>query len=271
MHGFKNLWIAVQYKYDKYLGRIKFVRIVLILGIAAGAVGLWQPTLDPPKATLASLPAKITRPARKTVNLSIDEFNDTRNFTISYYTVVSLLIKLNEGLALEGYRCPAGVRTIGWGITQDELNELNKYYKFNRAIRLDDLTTVPICDSVFKLSVAMRYKRLYDTYLVNGKCQLDAPTLFALVSFEYNVGNLNGSSIQSGIEHLVKTGDKSKLEQAIKKYNKAEVDGKMVTLPGLVKRREWEVKLLLQDFSQKDYLELREKVVAKYNNKIASN
>ena len=132
------------------------------------------------------------------------------------------LIKEYEGLRLESYYCPAGILTIGYGhtgpdvwvgmvITEPEAEELLKQdlIKFENAIK--KYITVPLNQNQFD----------------------------ALVSFTYNVGP--GALQNSTLKKRLNAGeDPNKVaEEELPRWNK----GFNGPLPGLIRRREAEVKL----------------------------
>jgi lysozyme len=134
------------------------------------------------------------------------------------------LIKKWEGCKLKAYRCPAGVWTVGYGLTsaagfiqvgpdtvltQEEADwyleqAVNKY-----ADGIRDIFTAPINDNQFA----------------------------AFVSLAYNVG-IRGVRNSSAVRHF-NAGDLDKVPASIRAWNKA--GGKVVK--GLVNRRDDEVRL----------------------------
>lgn len=128
------------------------------------------------------------------------------------------LIKSFEGCKLTAYRCPANVLTIGYGHTGKDVKEgLKITQEKAEQLLASDLAT-------FEKKVD-KYKEKYDW----NQNEFDA-----LVSFAYNVGN---------IDQLTKNGDRTKkqIAEAILLYNKAA--GK--ELEGLTRRRKAEQKLFL--------------------------
>lgn len=145
------------------------------------------------------------------------------------------LIKRYEGLVLSAYLCPAKVWTIGYGhtgpevvkgltITREQANELLRkdVEKFEREV----------------------------TQLIGG-----APTkqhqFDALVVLAYNIGtDIDVDAIPEGLgdstllkRHLA--GDYVGAARAFASWNKARVNGKLVSLKGLTKRRAEEARLYL--------------------------
>lgn len=131
------------------------------------------------------------------------------------------------GPALIAYLCPAGKPTIGYGHTE--------------GVRLGD--TLPS-----KAAAEM----LLDQDLIKYGAEVeralgDAPTsqneFEALRALDYNVGFALFST--STALRLHKNGDKLGAATALEWFNKATVAGKLVTMPGLVRRRAMEKALYL--------------------------
>lgn len=133
------------------------------------------------------------------------------------------LIKRYEGLSLTAYRCPAGVLTIGYGhtggvksgevITKERAMELLLY----------DLKTVEVC-----IGTALP--------------ALTQSRFDALCSFVYNVGC--GRFLRSTLLKKIKTNPcDSSLRDEFRRW----VNGGGKVLPGLVARREDEIKLYFDE------------------------
>lgn len=128
------------------------------------------------------------------------------------------LIKKYEGCKLTAYKCPAGVWTIGYGHTGDDVWE--------------GLTmTQSQVDALLAIDL-YKYECLVGKY--NSKYNFTQNEFDALVSFAYNIGS---------IDQLTAKGSRSKslIAKKILLYNKA--SGKV--LKGLVRRREDEQRLFL--------------------------
>lgn len=121
-----------------------------------------------------------------------------------------------EGIRLKAYKCPAGVWTIGVGHTGGVTEGMTITHDQAMAFFADDIKASE--RSVEKLGMELT------------QSQFDA-----LVSFCYNCGVKN-------LKQLCTGRTKQKIADAIPAYNKAKdpKTGKMVVLPGLVKRRAWE-------------------------------
>ena len=198
------------------------------------------------------------------VVMSDSIYNYSRNDNINYYTVLMLLVKCKEGYAEGEYRCVAGVRTRGWGITKGELETLNKKYHFKPPIKWTDIDNKEMADSVLRAVLEMRCSEIKKRYHF-----LDAPAVFALTSFVYNLGPgvLENATIKNGLAKY-KKGNKLPLANAFLIYSKAKVRGRYVVLDGLRQRRELEKALLLHDFSPYKVEQLRKLVVIKVKNPI---
>jgi len=127
------------------------------------------------------------------------------------------LIKKFEGCELEAYRDAAGVWTIGFGHTGD--------------VKEGQKITEKKAISLLKSDLE-KFEKKVEKY--NWKYHFNQNEFDALVSFAYNLGNIDG---------LTKNGKRSRgqVADAILLYNKA--GGKV--LNGLVKRRKAERELFL--------------------------
>lgn len=126
------------------------------------------------------------------------------------------LIKKYEGCRLKSYYCPAGVLTIGYGHT-------GKDVKKNQTITLSE------AEALLKKDLA-KFEKIVDKY--NEIYHFNENEFSALVSFAYNIGNLDG---------LTSKGKRTRQEimEAFPKYCNA--NGKR--LLGLVNRRNEELRL----------------------------
>lgn len=130
------------------------------------------------------------------------------------------LVKSFEGLYLQGYLCPAGVPTIGYGHTGTvDGKPITTSMKISRE-KADSLLAA---DMAKFERVVMQYDPIY---------HWNENEFSALVSFAFNVGN---------IHQLTNNGTRSRaqIELSILKYNKAAG----VVLPGLTRRRKAELEL----------------------------
>lgn len=134
------------------------------------------------------------------------------------------LIKHFEGLRLTGYIDPVGIPTIGYGHTGPEVKvgETISETKADQILRAD----------LEKFATGVR-KKITVTVSNNA--------FAALVSFAFNTGLGNFGS--STLRKKLNAGDAKGASKEFLKWVKGTINGKKVTLPGLVRRREAESKL----------------------------
>ncbi len=138
-------------------------------------------------------------------------------------------IKMEEGVYLKAYKCPAGVWTIGIGST---------FYEDGSKVKSGD-----VIDN-------KRAEKLLEKYLTDVsarviketvKVELTQGMFEALCSFIYNVGEHAFKS--STLLKELNKGNYTNASQEFLKWNKMTVDGKKVSAIGLTKRREREKRL----------------------------
>lgn len=134
------------------------------------------------------------------------------------------LIKHFEGLRLTGYIDPVGIPTIGYGHTGPEVKvgETISEAKADQILRAD----------LEKFATGVR-KKISVTVSNNA--------FAALVSFAFNTGL--GSFGSSTLRKKLNAGDAKGASLEFLKWVKGTINGKKVTLPGLVRRRKAESKL----------------------------
>lgn len=137
------------------------------------------------------------------------------------------LIKSFEGCKLEAYKDPAGIWTIGWGST---------LLRSGKRVKPGDKVTQHQADSMLEWEVHLKevgVTNLIFPYKVNQN-QFDA-----LVSFSFNagIGALAGSTL---LRKLKANVNDPSIEQEFLKWNKVTVNGKLVVLDGLTRRRKAE-------------------------------
>jgi lysozyme len=136
------------------------------------------------------------------------------------------LIKRWEGCKLKAYKCPAGVWTVGYGLT-------------SRAgfIEVGPDTTITQSEADWYL------EQVIEKFLAEIKTAITADIneneLGAFTSLAYNIGP-RGFRKSSALRHF-NAGDKDRVPKSMRMWNKA--GGKVVK--GLVNRREAEVDLFL--------------------------
>lgn len=133
------------------------------------------------------------------------------------------LIKNFEGCRLEGYKCPAGVPTIGYGHTGSEVHVGMKITQ-SEADRLLKNDLIVHCNNVSKLVNVPLNQNQFD----------------ALVSLEYNIGY--GAFLKST---LLKLLNQKKYNEAAEQFLRWKYAGGKV-LAGLERRRKAEKELFLQ-------------------------
>lgn len=134
------------------------------------------------------------------------------------------LIKSFEGCELTSYRCPAGVWTLGYGSTGPDIKAG---------------MTWTLAQAEDRLRADLRkFERAVEA-LVDGKA---TPNQFsALVCFAYNVGV--GALTKSTLLKRHKAGDHAGAAAQFMAWNKARVNGQLVPLKGLTRRRQAEADL----------------------------
>ncbi|MBF0428522.1 MAG: lysozyme [Magnetococcales bacterium] len=141
------------------------------------------------------------------------------------------LIKNAEGCYLTAYYCPAGVPTIGYGHTKGVTPA---------DVAQKKTITQAEADALLGQDLALVSEQV--AHYVN--VGLSDEQHGALVSFTFNlgVGNLAASTLLKKLNR----GDYLGAADEFGKWVKATVNGKKITLPGLVKRRAAEKNLFLQ-------------------------
>lgn len=136
------------------------------------------------------------------------------------------LIAEFEGCRLKAYRCPAGVWTCGYGETDGVTAH---------TVWTQEYADQRFCEALTERAAAVR-----------ELCAID-PTgnqLSALVSLSYNIGlaGLKGSTVL----RCHNRGDEQSAARAFGLWNKARVNGALVVLAGLTRRRAAEAALYLK-------------------------
>lgn len=135
------------------------------------------------------------------------------------------LVKKFEGLKLEAYLCPAKVPTIGYGST---------FYPDGQKVKLGQKISLDKAEELL----------LWELNEVANQIRVALPQnkFDALVSFAYNlgVGNLKKSTL---FKKVLQNHNDPTIKDEFMKWTKAKVNGELVVLKGLVKRRESESNL----------------------------
>ena len=158
------------------------------------------------------------------------------------------LIKEWEKLRLEAYKDAVGIWTIGYGctrynVTQLVLNEPPRVrHSLGREVIQGDIITEDQADAELLHHVLETSQRVYDLCypMVHNENQHNA--LVSLV-FNIGIGNFRDSTLLKLI-HNKANGLKS---DEFLKWNKGRVNGKLVVLNGLMKRREQERELFMSE------------------------
>lgn len=138
------------------------------------------------------------------------------------------LVATYEGLRTKAYLDPVGIPTICYGETY--------------GVRLGQIKTRQECDEMLLGSLAKHEAGM-------RKCMDDPDGLaiepyIAFLDFSYNVGV--GAFCQSTLLRYLNHGDIEDACKELLKWTKAKVAGKMITLNGLVKRRQAEYELCMK-------------------------
>lgn len=139
------------------------------------------------------------------------------------------LIKEFEGCYLTAYRCPAGVWTIGIGHTG-----LVDGKPIAPGLRI----TQAKAEQLLLDCLEKRYEPAVQKLGPMHQLQYDA-----LVSFCYNLGP---GIFKGELLSAIKSQKWEEVARQMKLYNKAKIDGKLMELKGLTKRRNAEAALLLR-------------------------
>lgn len=141
--------------------------------------------------------------------------------------VLISLIKEFEGCKLKAYKCPAGVWTVGWGATGPDIKE-------------GTVWSQQYADAMLR---KMANNVLDEALHESPRLRNETPGRQAAVaSFIYNLGI--GNYRKSSFKRLVDAGDFNEAKHSLLKWNKARVNGKLVELKGLTRRRQAEADLL---------------------------
>ena len=131
------------------------------------------------------------------------------------------------GPALTPYLCPAGILTIGYGRT--------------KGVKPGDRLPSKVYAEIMLDEDLLAYAAEVDELV--GDAPTTAHERAALTSLNYNIGR--GNFAKSTVLRLHKAGDKAGAARAFAMWNKATVDGRLVEMPGLTRRRAAETALYL--------------------------
>lgn len=141
------------------------------------------------------------------------------------------LIKSFEGLRLKAYDDGVGVITIGYGTTR---------YPNGHKVQLGDTCTEKQAEQYLANDLVKFEKAVNDLI----KVPVNQNQYDAIVSFTYNVGI--GALSTSTVLKLLNSGDYLGCAKALLSWNKGRVNGKLVELGGLTRRRNAEKDLFLK-------------------------
>lgn len=130
------------------------------------------------------------------------------------------------------YLCPAGIPTIAWGLTFDDLGnkvKLGDVWNYEKAVRVKSKVLGSFLEELLKAS----------PILLNEPEERVA----AILSWVYNLGiaNYKLSTFKKKID--IKDWYDASIE--CKKWNKAKVNGKLTELKGLILRRDKEARSII--------------------------
>jgi GH24 family phage-related lysozyme (muramidase) len=158
---------------------------------------------------------------------------DTQKISRSVSQQAIDLIKGWEGFRAMMYNDPVGHCTIGYGtlLHMGNCDGRQSEQTYINGIAEENATQL----------LAQKIREFQQTINDSVKVPLNQNQHDALVSFVYNIGSNNFQ--KSTLLKLLNQGNYSAVPTEIKKWTKARQNGKLVDLPGLVKRREAEAEL----------------------------
>ena len=147
-------------------------------------------------------------------------------------SIAMATIMAMEGVVYKTYRDPVGILTACYGHTGADVVAGKKY-------------TPAECEALLQKDLVKHAKAL--------NCVKDAPLTqtqkAAYVSMAYNIGV--AGFCKSSTAKLANAGDMIGSCNAMMKHTKARKNGKLVELPGLVKRRKLEVEICKMELGEK--------------------
>jgi lysozyme len=178
-----------------------------------------QPVELPPQMPPQIMPAPSIQESIKEVEMVVSTITEEQ----AQEKILSF-IKQKEGFSPRPYRCPAGVKTIGYGFTQKK-HVARGYMTEKQATQILIKEIIPAAKKIVHKIV---------------KVPLTPYQEAALVSFVFNCGEANLARLVNGKNRL-NGGNYERTASLLMLYTKA--DGK--TLRGLVERRKQEASLFL--------------------------
>lgn len=137
------------------------------------------------------------------------------------------LIKRNEGLRLEAYTDVAGIWTIGYGHTPAEPGQVIDEAQATALLLQDIAWAEKVVDAA------------------TDDVAISMNQYSAMVSLTFNIGAANFRN--STVLRMHRLGDYKAAAAAFLMWDKAHVDGELVEVPGLLRRRQEEAELYTVD------------------------
>jgi lysozyme len=145
-------------------------------------------------------------------------------YSTTYSQDCVALVKSFEGCELTGYPDVRGIPTIGYGHT-------------GPSVKIGDVITQEQADAYLALDL----DRAADVIQLWTAIPLSQNQFDALTDFQYNTGGFQGSTLH----RLLNQGNILGASEQFLVWNKAEIDGQLVVLPDLTRRRAAERALFL--------------------------
>ena len=140
------------------------------------------------------------------------------------------MIQTFESCRLDAYKDAVGIWTIGWGCIQYENGQKVKAGDTITAQRAEDLLLYEVLLKESSVNILLQSAKVNEN-------QFDA-----LISFTYNVG-VSALANSTLLSKLKRNAADPSIRDEFMKWVKGTINGTLVTLPGLVKRRQAEADL----------------------------
>ncbi len=142
------------------------------------------------------------------------------------------LIKEAEGFRSEVYLDVAGIPTIGYGTTE--------YPDGRKVLRGNTPITETMAKDFLKTDISKRWRVIKHSLTTEPTVNQAA----AMLSLAYNIGAT--AFMHSTLVRLFNMGKTQRAADQFYVWDKATIDGKLVSVPGLARRRERERELFLK-------------------------
>lgn len=139
------------------------------------------------------------------------------------------LLKIYESLRLNIYKDTRGFPTIGFGHKLTQQDIISK--RFNQGITIEDAENLVKSD----------LKPFVDNVNEHVCTPLNQNQFDALVIFSFNIG-VNGFNTSTALKEI-NASDLKDVPDAMRRFNKTTIKGKLKVSPGLINRREKEIDL----------------------------